>query len=126
MKINKRQIAPLLILAYWMFYVVQQAVNSGSAHEIGITLATIEYCTTPGSIVVIPSLLVWLWVVRSKHQPGSEDDPKVIMSAALRLEASGDVTAAIAKYEDVMRRFPGTEAARDAEVSIRSLKAKIG
>jgi TolA-binding protein len=48
------------------------------------------------------------------------------MSAALRLEASGDVTAAIAKYEDVMRRFPGTEAARDAEVSIRSLKAKIG
>lgn len=64
--------------------------------------------------------------LRGKAGVGSEEDAQALMSAALRLESRGDVAAAIAKYEEVIHRFPGTEPAKDAEASIRSLKAKIG
>jgi heme A synthase len=64
--------------------------------------------------------------LRAKAGVGSEDDGQALMSAALRLESRGDVRAAIAKYEEVMRRFPATDFAKDAEVSIRSLREKIG
>ena len=56
----------------------------------------------------------------------TEDDPVALLSAATRFESSGQVAAAIATYEEITRRFGGTEAARDAEASIRSLKAKLG
>jgi hypothetical protein len=55
----------------------------------------------------------------------TQDDLQALLSAASRLELSGQVPAAIATYERIMKRFAGTEAARDAEASIRSLKAKI-
>jgi outer membrane protein assembly factor BamD (BamD/ComL family) len=48
------------------------------------------------------------------------------MSAALKLESCGDVSAAIAKYEEVMQRFPTTDFAKDAEISISNLKQNIG
>ena len=64
--------------------------------------------------------------LRAKAGVGSEDDAQALMSAALRLESRGDVSAAIANYEEVMRRFPATDFAKDAEVSIRSLREKIG
>ncbi len=64
--------------------------------------------------------------LRAKAGVGSEDDAQALMSAALRLESRGDASAAIAKYEEVMLRFPGTDFAKDAEVSIRSLREKIG
>ena len=53
-------------------------------------------------------------------------DAQAVLSAAIGLESSGDAAGAIAKYEEVMRRFAGTEAATDAEASIRSLKEKTG
>ena len=108
-----------------MFTVVQRAVESGDAHQVGIVLATLSWCTTPGSIIVIPALLIWLWVVRPERRPRIDDSPQAMMSAALQLERRGNVAAAIAKYEEVMRRFAGTETARDAEVSIRSLRARV-
>lgn len=64
--------------------------------------------------------------LRAKAGVGSEDDAQALMSAALRQESRGDVSVAIAKYEEVMRRFPGTDYAKDADVSIRSLREKIG
>lgn len=48
------------------------------------------------------------------------------MSEAVRLESKGDTAGAIAKYEAVREGFAGTEAARDAEASIRNLKEKMG
>jgi len=57
---------------------------------------------------------------------GSEDDAFAALSLATRLESRGEVAGAISKYEEVMRRFRGTEAAKDAEVSIRDLKSKTG
>jgi hypothetical protein len=64
--------------------------------------------------------------LRAKTGVGSEDDAHALMAAASRLEARGDVSAAIAKYEEVMWGFPATDFAVDAEASIRSLRAKIG
>lgn len=64
--------------------------------------------------------------LRGKAGVGSEDDARALLSAALRLETQGQVGAAIAKYEEVIQRFPGTEPAKDADATIRSLTAKIG
>ena len=78
--------------------------------------------------------LVWARLQRgelkefiSKHSQGSEkDDPYARLSEAGRLESKGDIAGALAKYEAVREKFPGTEAARDAEASIRSLKENMG
>ena len=64
--------------------------------------------------------------LRGKAGIGSGDDARALLSAALRLETRGQVSAAIAKYEEVIQRFPGTEPAKDADASIRNLKDKIG
>jgi len=62
----------------------------------------------------------------SKHCRGSEnDDAYALLSEAARLEAKGEVAGALANYETVREKFPGTEAARDAEFSIRSFKEKM-
>lgn len=67
-----------------------------------------------------------LTTLQGKAGVGSGDDACALLSAALRLETQGQVSAAIAKYEEVIQRFPGTEPATDAAASIRSLRAKIG
>ena len=67
-----------------------------------------------------------LSALRGHTGVGTEDDAVAALSVATRLEAHGEVAAAIAKYEEVIRRFGGTEAAKDAEAGIRSLKSKIG
>ncbi len=65
------------------------------------------------------------WI--SKHCRGPEnEDGYALLSEAARLEAKGDTAAALAKYEAVRQQFRGTEAARDAEASIRSLRGKVG
>lgn len=61
----------------------------------------------------------------SKHCRGSEnDDAYALLSQAVRLESKGDTAGAVAKYEAVMEKFPGTGAAGDAEISIRNLRDK--
>jgi len=56
----------------------------------------------------------------------TEDNAVAALSVATRLETSGEVAAAISKYEEIIRRFGDSEAAKDAEISIRTLKSKIG
>ena len=61
----------------------------------------------------------------AKHCGGSDkEDPYALLSAAARLESKGDIAGALAKYEAVRQGFQGTEAARDAEASIRNLRDK--
>ena len=67
-----------------------------------------------------------LSALRGQGGFGTEDDAVAVLSAATRLETRGEVAAAISKYQEVIRSFGGTEAAKDAEASIRSLKAKFG
>ena len=63
----------------------------------------------------------------SKHCEGSDkDDGFALLSEGVRLESQGDPTGALAKFEAVMEKFPGTEAAKDAEFSIRNLNDKSG
>ena len=63
----------------------------------------------------------------SKYCGGSDkEDPYALLSEAARLESKGDIAGALATYEAVRQGFEGTEAARDAEASIRSLKEKAG
>ena len=61
----------------------------------------------------------------SKHCEGSDkDDAYALFSEGARLESKGDTAGALAQYEAVMEKFPGTGAAGDAEVSIRNLRDK--
>ena len=67
-----------------------------------------------------------LSALRGQAGLGTEDDAVAAVSLATRLETSGELDAAISKYEEVIKRFGGTEAAKDAEASLRNLKSKIG
>ena len=63
----------------------------------------------------------------SKHCAGSDkDDAYALYSEGDRLEAQGDIAGALAKYEAVTEKFPGTQAAKDAEISIRNLNDRSG
>lgn len=67
-----------------------------------------------------------LSALRVQAGSGTEDDARAALSVATRLELRGEVRAAIATYDQIVRSFEGTEAATDAKASIRSLKSKIG
>jgi hypothetical protein len=63
----------------------------------------------------------------SKHcERSDKDDAHALLSEGVRLESQGDTAGALAKFEAVMEKFPGTEGAKDAEFSIRNLKDKSG
>ena len=63
----------------------------------------------------------------AKHCAGSEkEDAYALLSEGGRLESQGDTAGALAKYEVVIEKFPGTGAAGDAECSIRNLKDTLG
>jgi hypothetical protein len=55
-----------------------------------------------------------------------EDDAYTLLSEGVRLESQGDRAGALAKFEAVMEQFPGTDAAKDAEISIRNFNDKSG
>jgi hypothetical protein len=90
--------------------------------------------SSPHSFACLDCGLVWgrlqpdeLKEFISKHCAGSEKgDAYALLSEGGRLESQGDTTGALAKYEAVMEKFPGTGAAKDAEFSIRNLKDKSG
>jgi hypothetical protein len=61
------------------------------------------------------------------HCAGSgKEVASALLSESARLESEGDTVGALARYETIVQRFQGTEAARDAEAGIRRLKAKGG
>jgi len=63
----------------------------------------------------------------SKHCTRSEQqDAYALLTEGARLESKGDPAGALAKYEAVMEKFPGTGAAKDAEISIRNLRDRLG
>ena len=56
----------------------------------------------------------------------AQRDAYALLTEGVRLESKGDTAGALAKYEAVLEKFPGTGAAKDAEFSIRNLKDKMG
>ena len=60
----------------------------------------------------------------SKHCAGSDkQEAYALLSEGARLESQGDTPGALAKYAAVMEQSPGTDAAKDADFSIRNLTA---
>jgi hypothetical protein len=122
----------LLILAaivgVWFAFARKAGYETGKAVLMGI-----------GMLVPLVNLGILIYFVfgtwpiqtelaslRAKTGVVTADDAQALMSAALKLESCGDVSAAIAKYEEVMQRFPTTDFAKDAEISISNLKQNIG
>jgi ribosomal protein S27AE len=63
----------------------------------------------------------------SKHCARSDqEDAYALLAEGVRRESKGDTAGALAKYEAVLEKFPGTGAAKDAEVSIRNLRDAAG
>jgi hypothetical protein len=59
--------------------------------------------------------------LRSKAGLGSVEDAWDAFCAASRLESRGDVKGALAGYRAVIEQHPGTEAAKDAKLSLERL-----
>jgi hypothetical protein len=99
------------------------------ARSFSLSLARgVDLPTDPG-FACLDCGLVWNYLrpdelkeFIAKHCTRSDkDDAYALLSEGVRLESKGDTAGALAKYEAVMEQFPGTEAAGDAEISIRNL-----
>ena len=125
-----KAILGLLILgAVWIWFALARKAGYKTGKSVLMAIGMLVPLVNLG-ILIYFVLATWpiqaeLVTLRGKAGVGSEDDARVLLSAALRLETQGQVSAAIAKYEEVIQGFPGTEPAKDADASIRSLKAKI-
>jgi hypothetical protein len=62
--------------------------------------------------------------LRGETGVGTDADAQTLMSVALQSEGKGDFSEAIAKYEEIIQKFPATDFAKDAEISIRNMKDK--
>lgn len=61
-------ILPLFLIAFWIFgFVVPLAIRNGASGAFGMLFGTISYCTTPGSILLLPLLGIWFWTARRKR-----------------------------------------------------------
>ena len=64
--ILRNPLVPLLLMVLWILgRVVPQAIENGASGVRGVVLATLSYCTTPLSLLVLIVLGIWLWSVRS-------------------------------------------------------------
>ena len=64
--------------------------------------------------------------LRSSVGLGSEEDAFSLYKEAAKLEAKGDIEDGLNRYREVLARFQGTAAARDAEISIKGLSGEKG
>jgi outer membrane protein assembly factor BamD (BamD/ComL family) len=69
------------------------------------------------------------WKCAQKEAPSptdrtSEEEAYALYENGSRLEARGEFPSALTQYEEIVQRFPNTEAARDASKSIDSLRKR--
>jgi|KBSSwiStaDraftv2_1062776.scaffolds.fasta_scaffold338731_2 hypothetical protein len=55
----------------------------------------------------------------------AEEQAFALYEDGSRLEGRGEFPSALGKYQEIVQRFPGTEAARDASKSIESLQKRV-
>ena len=68
------------------------------------------------------------FVARSRRKRSvveNQDDAYELLTEATRLERKGDLNGALAKYEVVVLKAPGSNAAKDAEISIKDLRKRL-
>jgi hypothetical protein len=119
-----------VVAAYWGFWftVFRKAGYEAKISvfmAIGMFIPLVNLCLAVYFATTVWPIQTTLSTMRGEAGLGTQSDAYDALSSATRLESYGDAAGAIAKYEEIMRRFPGSEAAHDAEVSVRSLKAKI-
>ena len=102
--------------------------------------AQFEEAGSDSNLVAIVILIALIWqghlvifLSRRMHRATEARNPRkipndgyVALSEASKLEARGEASEALERYEEIIRTYPGTDAAKDAEKSIASLKKKIG
>ncbi len=86
-------------------------------------------------LLLMPPFAYWLFVLffgeeawprRSEAEFPREERAYALLEEAARLESRGRVQEAIAKYETVVGSFGDTPASRDAQISVKNLRARIG
>ncbi|HYV32318.1 MAG TPA: hypothetical protein VEO53_14600, partial [Candidatus Binatia bacterium] len=55
----------------------------------------------------------------------AEERVDTVFQEAAQLEAQGELPAAVARYEELVARYPGTNFARDAEQRLRMIRDKL-
>jgi hypothetical protein len=86
-------------------------------------------------VLLVPAGAYWLFVLFFGEDawPWSAPEPKTsaesqafcLLNEATRAEAQGKVQDALAKYQEIVDKFTGTSASRDAQLSMESLRAKL-
>lgn len=113
---------------FWfaMFRKAQFESRSSVLMAIGMFIPPVNLGIAIYFVTTVWPIESTLSAMRGRAGIATETDAYEALSTAGRLESGGDVPGAIAKYKEIMHTFEGSEAARDAEASIRSLKEKIG
>jgi hypothetical protein len=88
------------------------------------------------AILFLPPCAYWIFVLFFGQEawplPGApkgiptEERAAALLDEATKLETRGRVQEALAKYQTVVERFPGTAASHDAQKSMESLRANLG
>jgi predicted RNA-binding Zn-ribbon protein involved in translation (DUF1610 family) len=110
---------------------ISATFRPAGARIFSLALARGVDLSTDPSSACLDCGLVWSYVrpdelteFISRHCTGpAKEDPYALLSEGARLESQGDTPGALAKYAAVMEQSPGTDAAKDADFSIRNLTA---
>ena len=69
--------------------------------------------------------LLGLTSSKDKQPRSPEDRAYALLEEASQMEAKREVAKAMQKYQEVSSSYPGTDAARDAEISVQQLRERI-
>jgi hypothetical protein len=106
----------LLIIGGWPVF-IWGCLNyaEGKGHSKWVGLVGLAGCIGLVVLAILPDL-----------RKEGRDAAWSLLGEAAALERRGDIAGAVAKYEEVKSRFPGTDASKDAEIGIENLNAMRG
>ncbi|HEX4122040.1 MAG TPA: hypothetical protein VH619_15585, partial [Verrucomicrobiae bacterium] len=118
-----------LLAAYPVEYqsaVKQRSPPATSVVFINTLAGALERAESPSGLTCIVILAISFYRYRIPRNAGTIDEGYELLENAVQLEGQGRVQDALTAYEDIARRYSHTEAGRDAQKSMESLKSKIG
>ena len=120
----------LTILALFVAIILLGLTHRKAGYSTGQSLAWAIALWIPGiNVVAYLYFLTTEWPIERELRElrglagiGTEKEAAVNYEEAVKLQAKGRVAEASRRYEDVVARYPGTTASRDAAKSISFLK----
>lgn len=109
-----------IVIAAWICIFRKAGHSTQNSVLMGLALAV-----PLANLVVIAFFLFDEWPIQREVRL-LRNDASALYSEGSRLEAKGDAKAALARYEEAIAASPSSAAARDADASIRHLKALVG